>query len=104
MVSECCILGLPDKDYGDAVCAIIVPQVDEKKKREGELKPAISLEELCTWAKEKLAPYKVLQFAHLYFFSFAKMKTTIELCHALSVFESGMHLVYSKDVSLSYPF
>lgn len=58
-VSECCVLGLPDKDYGEAVCAIIVPEADEKKKQEEELKPAISLEELCTWAKEKLAPYKL---------------------------------------------
>lgn len=67
VVSECCILGLPDKDYGEAVCAIIVPKVEEKKKREQELctwakeKPAISLEELRTWAEEKVAPYKVLQ-------------------------------------------
>ncbi|RVW69484.1 Malonate--CoA ligase [Vitis vinifera] len=48
-----------NKDYGEAVCAIIVPEADEKKKQEEELKPAISLEELCTWAKEKLAPYKL---------------------------------------------
>lgn len=78
-------MGLPDKDYGEAVCAIIVPEADEKKKQEEELKPAISLEELCTWAKEKLAPYKVLQHDHLYFISFSKMKIAIELCHALSL-------------------
>uniref|UniRef100_A0A2N9FB98 AMP-dependent synthetase/ligase domain-containing protein n=1 Tax=Fagus sylvatica TaxID=28930 RepID=A0A2N9FB98_FAGSY len=57
-VAECCVLGLPDKDYGEAVCAIIVPDAETKRKREEALKPAISLEELCSWAKEKLAPYK----------------------------------------------
>lgn len=58
-VSECCVLGLLDKDYGEAVTAIIVPDVEIKGKRGEELKPALSLEELRTWAKEKLAPYKV---------------------------------------------
>lgn len=65
VVAECCVLGLPDKDYGEAVCAIIVPKADAKVKGEEDLKPAISLEELCCWAKEKLAPYKVLEHVHL---------------------------------------
>lgn len=59
VVSECCVLGLPDKDYGEIVCVIIVPQADAKIKAEKELKPAISLEELRNWSKEKLAPYKI---------------------------------------------
>ncbi|XP_058228081.1 probable CoA ligase CCL8 isoform X2 [Rhododendron vialii] len=58
-VSECCVLGLPDKTYGEAVSAIIVPEAELKKNRAEELKPAIGLEELCTWAKERLAPYKL---------------------------------------------
>ncbi|KAK4428115.1 Malonate--CoA ligase [Sesamum alatum] len=58
-ISECCVLGLPDKDYGEAVCAIIIPDSEIKRKREEELKPALTLEELSTWAKEKLAPYKI---------------------------------------------
>ncbi|KAF5453124.1 hypothetical protein F2P56_028060 [Juglans regia] len=58
-VTECCVLGLPDKDYGEAVCAIIVPDANTKKIQEENLKPAITLEELCSWAKEKLAPYKL---------------------------------------------
>lgn len=57
-VAECCVLGLPDKDYGDAVSAIIV--LEEKAKRDQEKsKPVLSLQELCTWAKDKLAPYKL---------------------------------------------
>jgi malonyl-CoA/methylmalonyl-CoA synthetase len=59
-VAECCVLGLQDKDYGEAVCALIVPDAYTKRKQEEDLKPALSLEELCTWAKDKLAPYKVL--------------------------------------------
>ncbi|KAF6164442.1 hypothetical protein GIB67_025268 [Kingdonia uniflora] len=57
-VAECCVLGLSDKDYGEAVSAIIVPQAGAKIQGVEELKPAISLKELQTWAKEKLAPYK----------------------------------------------
>lgn len=57
-------MGLPDKDYGDAVSAIIV--LEEKAKRDQEKsKPVLSLQELCTWAKDKLAPYKVLLLDHL---------------------------------------
>ncbi|KAL0415213.1 UNVERIFIED_CONTAM: Malonate--CoA ligase [Sesamum latifolium] len=33
-ISECCVLGLPDKDYGEAVCAIIIPDSEIKRKRE----------------------------------------------------------------------
>ncbi|XP_042499109.1 probable CoA ligase CCL8 [Macadamia integrifolia] len=58
-VSECCVLGLPDKDYGEAVCAIIVPEANAKRKADEEFKPAMTLEDLCTWAKERLAPYKM---------------------------------------------
>lgn len=53
------MLGLPDKDYGEIVCAIIVPHEDAKRRAEQELRPAITLEELRNWAKERLAPYKV---------------------------------------------
>uniref|UniRef100_A0A251RVU2 Putative AMP-dependent synthetase/ligase, AMP-binding enzyme C-terminal domain protein n=1 Tax=Helianthus annuus TaxID=4232 RepID=A0A251RVU2_HELAN len=52
-------LGLPDKTYGEAVTAIIVPNMELKKIREKDLKPAITLDELCSWAKQKLAPYKL---------------------------------------------
>ncbi|GFY97059.1 AMP-dependent synthetase and ligase family protein [Actinidia rufa] len=50
---------LGHKDYGEAVSAIVVPNAELKRRREEELKPAVSLEELCTWAKERLAPYKL---------------------------------------------
>ncbi|KAL6568165.1 putative CoA ligase ccl8 [Orobanche hederae] len=58
-ILECCVLGLPDKDLGEAVCAIVIPNSEIKRKQEGDLKPALSLRELSVWAKEKLAPYKI---------------------------------------------
>ncbi|PHT28824.1 Malonate--CoA ligase [Capsicum baccatum] len=58
-ISECCVLGLPDKDYGEVVCAIVVPEAEIKRRRDEELKPALTLQELSDWAKEKLAPYKI---------------------------------------------
>ncbi|OMO54048.1 AMP-dependent synthetase/ligase [Corchorus capsularis] len=63
-IVECCVLGLPDKDYGEAVSAIVVLDSERKRKRE-ELNSALSLEELCSWAKDKLAPYKVPQHYYL---------------------------------------
>ncbi|CAN6925810.1 unnamed protein product [Brassica oleracea] len=56
-VAECCVLGLPDKDYGEAVTAIIVAESGAKRKREEESKPVMTLDELCGWAKDKLAPW-----------------------------------------------
>lgn len=58
-VSECCVLGLPDKDYGEIVSAIVVPEADVKRKQDQESKPVLSLEELSNWAKDKIAPYKI---------------------------------------------
>lgn len=53
------MLGLPDKDYGEVVCTIVVPEGEVKRRRDEQLKPALTLQELSDWAKEKLAPYKV---------------------------------------------
>ncbi|KZV26078.1 malonate--CoA ligase [Dorcoceras hygrometricum] len=58
-ISECCVLGLPDKTYGEAVCAIIVPNPGLRKQDEEETRPALTLGELSIWAKERLAPYKI---------------------------------------------
>ncbi|CAL9204086.1 unnamed protein product, partial [Musa hybrid cultivar] len=58
-VSECCILGLLDEDYGEIVCAIIAPHADARSSAEQEQKPAITLEDLRSWSKDKLAPYKI---------------------------------------------
>ncbi|XP_022721440.1 malonate--CoA ligase-like isoform X2 [Durio zibethinus] len=57
-IAECCVLGLPDKDYGEAVSAIVVLELEAKRKQE-KSNSALSLEELRNWAKDKLSPYKV---------------------------------------------
>ncbi|GMI93795.1 acyl activating enzyme 13 [Hibiscus trionum] len=57
-IAECCVFGLPDKDYGEAVSAIVVLESERKTKLE-ESNSAFSLEDLCNWAKDKLAPYKL---------------------------------------------
>ena len=52
---------------------IIVPHEELKSKQEEELKPTLTLEEICSWAKDKLAPYKVstiLSLDSLRFFIF----------------------------------
>lgn len=88
-VSECCVLGLPDKDYGEIVCAIIVPHEDAKRKAEQESKPAITLNELQGWSKEKLAPYKVI--LQNYF--------SVYLLNTVSVFYSNVCILRIKLLS-----
>ncbi|CAL4973930.1 unnamed protein product [Urochloa decumbens] len=58
-VLECAVLGLPDEAYGEVICAIIVPKEDAKKMAEQDSKPALTLEALTSWSKDKLAPYKI---------------------------------------------
>ncbi|ONM37712.1 Long-chain-fatty-acid-CoA ligase-like protein [Zea mays] len=58
-VLECAVLGLPDEAYGEVICAIIVPKEDAKKKAGQDSKPALTLEALTSWSKDKLAPYKI---------------------------------------------
>jgi acyl-CoA synthetase (AMP-forming)/AMP-acid ligase II len=66
-VLECAVLGLPDEAYGEVICAIIVPKEDAKKKAGQDSKPALTLEALTSWSKDKLAPYKV---CYLHYFPF----------------------------------
>jgi len=63
-VLECAVLGLPDEAYGEVICAIIVPKEDAKKMVEQDSKPALTLEALTKWSKDKLAPYKVCNLHH----------------------------------------
>ncbi|MFK7846515.1 MAG: acyl-CoA synthetase, partial [Rhodothermales bacterium] len=48
-IAECAVIGMPDEEWGERVCAGIVLQE----------KAALVDAELKTWAKERLAPYKV---------------------------------------------
>lgn len=56
-VSECAVMGLPDEDYGEAVSAVIV--LEASAREAAGSKPALTLKELRSWSKDKLAPYKV---------------------------------------------
>ncbi|KAM0888716.1 hypothetical protein ACQ4PT_028190 [Festuca glaucescens] len=56
-ILECAVLGLPDEAYGEVICAIIVPKEDVKERADSE--PALTLEALTSWSKDKLAPYKI---------------------------------------------
>ncbi|KAH9314904.1 hypothetical protein KI387_023531, partial [Taxus chinensis] len=57
-ISECAVLGLPDKDYGEVICVVTVPEGEAKTRAEAKSEPAISLQDLQNWAKDKIAPYK----------------------------------------------
>jgi malonyl-CoA/methylmalonyl-CoA synthetase len=48
-VLDCAVVGVPDPVWGDRVCAAVVPRAE----------PSVSAEELRSFAKERLAPYKV---------------------------------------------
>lgn len=65
-VSECAVLGLPDTEYGEAICVVIVPEHEAKKRATSESKPVITLQELHNWAKEKIAPYKIPGLLHVW--------------------------------------
>lgn len=85
------MLGVEDKDYGEAVWAIIVPGEEAKKKSEKESRPVLTLEELCSWAESKLAPYKVKQtilffsMHHTVIYDASILSLSLSLCQWQSV-------------------
>ncbi|HUP01111.1 MAG TPA: acyl-CoA synthetase [Gemmatimonadota bacterium] len=50
-IAECAIVGVPDPEWGERVCAAIIPASGSAG--------ALSLEEVRDWARERLAPYKL---------------------------------------------
>jgi malonyl-CoA/methylmalonyl-CoA synthetase len=66
-ILECAVLGLPDEAYGEVICAIIVAKEDMKERAEQASEPALTLQALTSWSKDKLAPYKVCYFTLLPF-------------------------------------
>jgi malonyl-CoA/methylmalonyl-CoA synthetase len=58
-ILECAVLGLPDEAYGEVICAIIVAKEDVKERAEQASEPALTLQALTSWSKDKLAPYKI---------------------------------------------
>ncbi len=48
-IVDCAVIGMPDADIGERVCAALVPRADAR------LEP----DQLRDWARERMAPYKV---------------------------------------------
>lgn len=60
VIAECAIMGIPDKDYGETITAIIVPQESKAAAAAAKWEPVLTLEALRDWARPLLAPYKVI--------------------------------------------
>jgi long-chain acyl-CoA synthetase len=52
-VSECCVVGVPDKDVGEKIKAFVVPKMDARD---------ITADKLIQWCSERLATYEVPQY------------------------------------------
>jgi malonyl-CoA/methylmalonyl-CoA synthetase len=59
VIAECAVLGIPDKDYGEVISAVIVPHETQAAAAAAQWEPVLTLEALCDWARPLLAPYKV---------------------------------------------
>ncbi|KAL2650921.1 hypothetical protein R1flu_019049 [Riccia fluitans] len=66
VIAECAVLGLPDKDYGELMCAVIVPPEAKAKEAAAASEPVLTLKELHKWAAEKMAPYKLPQKLYIW--------------------------------------
>ncbi|BBN17220.1 malonyl-CoA/methylmalonyl-CoA synthetase [Marchantia polymorpha subsp. ruderalis] len=58
-IAECAVFGLPDEEYGEIVCAVVVPPAADVTDSAVDPKPRLSLKLLQTWALERIAAYKV---------------------------------------------
>jgi len=64
-IAECCVLGLPDTDYGEIICAVMVLK-SEAQKTTAFSKPVFTIKDLHRWAKERIAPYKIPERLHIW--------------------------------------
>lgn len=64
-IAECCVLGLPDTDYGEIICAVMVLKT-EAQKTAAFSKAVFTIKDLHRWAKERIAPYKIPQRLHIW--------------------------------------
>ncbi|KAG0601631.1 hypothetical protein M758_11G127500 [Ceratodon purpureus] len=58
-ISECAVMGVPDKTYGEILSAIVVVPENVAAEAAANSKPALTLETFTPWARERMAPYKI---------------------------------------------
>lgn len=59
IIAECVVMGIPDKDYGEIIAAIVVPHEAQAAAAAAKQEPVLTLQALQYWAQPLLAPYKV---------------------------------------------
>lgn len=58
-IQECAVVGVPNLEWGERVCAALVLQPESLKGEELQPNISLSLEAFRSWAKDRLAVYKV---------------------------------------------
>jgi acyl-CoA synthetase (AMP-forming)/AMP-acid ligase II len=64
-ISECAVMGVPDKTYGEILSAIVVVPEIVAAEAAANSKPALTLETFTPWARERMAPYKVAKLSRV---------------------------------------
>ncbi|XP_024519884.1 malonate--CoA ligase [Selaginella moellendorffii] len=59
-ISECAVLGIPDKDYGEVIAAVVI--LDTENQSDVKM----TLPQLRDWALKRMAPYKIPQRLHVW--------------------------------------
>lgn len=62
-ISECAVMGLPDKTYGEILSAIVVVHENVAGEAAAKSEPALTLDTFKSWARERMAPYKVAKLS-----------------------------------------
>ncbi|CAM6018214.1 unnamed protein product [Sphagnum balticum] len=58
-IAECAVMGLPDKDYGEIISAVVVAQEGLMANAAAKSQAILTLQELQKWAQDRMAPYKI---------------------------------------------
>lgn len=58
-IAECAVMGLPDQTYGEIISAVVVPHENLAAEAAAKSEPVLTLASLTSWARERMAPYKV---------------------------------------------